>query len=226
MVTATPALAEPAVLQEAAIIEIVTDAAMARLQVPRRDVQVVWQDVSASSLVPALPDGRMTLQISPTAHLGGRASVPIQILIDGKHYRTIFPRLDVEVFEQVLVSTTRIARGELADGQSVTLQRKSITGTYQAPLTNLAAVLGAEATRDISQGTVLTASMFRLPTVIKSGDLVTIVLTSGDLTIIANGQARSSGAMGEMIKVLNLDSKREFTARVTAPNRVEVKLEE
>jgi flagella basal body P-ring formation protein FlgA len=32
--------------------------------------------------------------------------------------------------------------------------------------------------------------------------------------------------MGQLIKVQNLQSKREFTARVAGPNRVEIKLED
>jgi flagella basal body P-ring formation protein FlgA len=32
--------------------------------------------------------------------------------------------------------------------------------------------------------------------------------------------------VGQIIKVLNLDSKREFSARVTGPDKVEVKLED
>lgn len=182
--------------------------------------------MSASSLVPALPDGTVTLEIAPNAHLGGRGSVPVQISVNGRRFRTIFPRMEVKVFQQVAVAKTRISRGTMAGGGDVALQRTAVSSMGQPPLTSLITVLGAEATRDIPAGTVLTANMFRLPTVIKSGDMVNIVLTSGDLTIVYQGQARTSGAMGQLVKVVNLESKREFTARVTGPNRVEVKLED
>jgi flagella basal body P-ring formation protein FlgA len=218
--------AQAAGLHEQEVLELVTNEVVQRMQVSRRDVQVVWQDMDASNLVPAIPPGHITLQIAPSAHLGGRGSVPIQILVDGRKFRTIFPRLDVQIFQTVLVAKTRIARGSLVSGGDFGLQRQAVSGLNQVPLVAPQAVLGAEATRDIQAGTVLTAQMFKLPTAVKSGDMVTIVLTSGDLTIIYNGQARSAGAVGQMIKVLNLESKREFTARVTGPNRVEVKLED
>jgi flagella basal body P-ring formation protein FlgA len=58
------------------------------------------------------------------------------------------------------------------------------------------------------------------------GQTVAVTLICGDLTMITSAEARSNGAMGQLIKVMNLDSKREFTARVVGPERVEVKLEE
>ncbi|MDB5096728.1 MAG: flagellar biosynthesis protein FlgA [Cyanobacteria bacterium RYN_339] len=215
-----------AALREQEIMDLVTNEVVKRLQVPRRDVVVEWQDMSASSLVPALPDGAVTLEVSPTAHLGGKGSVPVQVSVNGRKFRTIFPRMEIKVFQQVAVAKNRITRGSVANGGDVTMQRTAVSGMNQAPLTSIVTVLGAEATRDIPPGTILTAQMFRLPNVIKAGEMVSIVLTSGDLTIVSNGQARTAGAMGQLIKVINLQSKREFTARVVGPNRVEVKLED
>lgn len=217
---------QAATLREQEIIDLVTNAVVARQQVQRRDVQVVWQDMDANVLVPALPPGHVTLEVPPAAHLGGRSSVPIQIIIDGRKFRTIFPRLDVQIFQTVLIATDRIPRGTLADRSMVSVERRSVTNVFQPPITKVDSILGAESTRDIPAGTILTAQMFRLPTIIKSGDPVTITLTSGGLTVIYTGEARSAGAMGQLIKVVNLDSKKEFAARVTGPNQVEVKLED
>ncbi|MOA51381.1 flagellar basal body P-ring biosynthesis protein FlgA [compost metagenome] len=94
------------------------------------------------------------------------------------------------------------------------------------PLTSLDSLAGAEAVRDLAPGTVLTAQMFKIPPVIKQGAIVTVTLVTGDITLITSAQARSNGAVGQVIKVMNLDSKREFTARVIGPDRVEVKLED
>jgi flagella basal body P-ring formation protein FlgA len=146
--------------------------------------------------------------------------------VDGRKFRTIFPRLDIKIFQQVLVAKAPIGRGTLINQADVALERTSTAGMVQAPLTRIEAVLGAEATREIRPGTVLTASMFRLPNVIKAGDMVNIVYTNGDLTIVYQGQARTAGAIGQLVRVMNMESKREFTARVTGPNQVEIKVEE
>lgn len=225
VVFALPAQAA-ANLREQDIVEAVRAAAVARLQVPRRDVEVDWQDMSVDSLVPTLPPGQVTLQIAPTARLAGRTNVPIQLLVNGQKFRTIFPRLDIRVFQNILVSRMKIGRGSFPGEREVTLTRQALTQMVQSPLTAIDQIIGSEAVRDIPSGTVLTAMMFRLPPLVKVGDEVSVVLTSGGLTIITKGQARSQGAKGQLVKVLNPESRQEFMARVIGPNRVELRLED
>lgn len=213
-------------LREQDIVEFVRNEAVVRLQVSKRDVEVEWQDMKLDSLVPTLPEGRVTFQMAQTARLGGRGSVPVLIMVNGQKYRTIFPRLEVKVYQTVLVSKTAIGRGTYPSEREVGLARQPMGPMNQAPLTGLEQVLGAEATRDIPPGTVLSAMMFRIPPVVKAGDEVSVILVSGGLTLITKGQARSAGAKGQLIKVVNLETKTEFVARVTGPNRVEVRMEE
>lgn len=56
--------------------------------------------------------------------------------------------------------------------------------------------------------------------------MVAVKVVSGGLTIIASGQAVSDGAMGQLIRVLNLDTRKDFVARVVGENQVEIQLEE
>lgn len=213
-------------LREQDIVEFVRNEAVVRLQVPKRDVEVEWQDMKLDSLVPTLPDGRVSLQMAQTARLGGRGSVPVLILVNGQKYRTIFPRLEVRIYQTVLVSKAAIGRGSYPSEREVGLARQPIGPMTQSPLTGIDQVIGSEATRDIPPGTVLTAMMFRLPPLVKAGDEVSVVLVSGGLTIITKGQARSAGAKGQLVKIVNLESKQEYVARVVGPNRVEIRMEE
>lgn len=213
-------------LREQDIVEFVRNEAVVRLQVPKRDVEVEWQDMRLDSLVPTIPAGRVSLQVPQTARLGGRGSVPVLISVNGQKYRTIFPRMDVRVFQTVLVSKTRIARGSFPSEREVGLARQALGPMTQAPLTAIDQVIGSESTREIPPGTVLTAMMFRLPPLVKAGDEVSVVLISGGLTILTKGQARSPGAKGQLVKVVNLETKQEFVARVVGPGRVEIRMEE
>jgi flagella basal body P-ring formation protein FlgA len=221
----TVAWAAP-ILREQEVLDAVRAATATRLQVPSRDVRVAWRDMSVENMVPALPPGRVTLQVSPTASLGGSGAVPVQVLVEGQRWRTIFPRLEVQVVQPVLVARTRIARGVQAQAGDVEAVRNPVQGTGQPPLSRLEQVLGNEATRDIAPGTVLTAGMFRVAPVVRPGEDVTVSVLDGGLTIVARGQARSAGGNGQLVKVVNPDTRHEFTARVVGPGKVEVRLEE
>jgi flagella basal body P-ring formation protein FlgA len=61
----------------------------------------------------------------------------------------------------------------------------------------------------------------RLP-LIKSGQMVTIVVENESMRITAAGKARSSGAEGDTVMVRNLASQKELPARVIDSETVKV----
>lgn len=221
----TPEALAQSALREQQVLDFVTDEVVERYQVPRKDVSVSWQGVSLTSMLPTLPKGTVTLEIPPTARLGGKGNVPVQVLVDGKKVRTIFPRLEIGVYQSVLVAQARIPRGTQPSESMVELKRQAINVLNGQPLTSIDQLAGAEALRDIAEGTTLTSQLFKVAPIVKHGQVVTVELKSGDITLVTTGEAKSAGAMGQIVKVLNLESKREFTARVVAPGRVEIKLD-
>lgn len=224
---AVPVQAATFDVREQQVLDLIVQQVTQRNQIDRKDVEVSWQGTRLSSMVDAIPEGQVTLEIPSTARLLGTGSVPVQILIDGKKFRTIFPRVAIKVYQKVLVAKAPITSGTQPMSTDVSLDRVAVGGnSFGTPLTSLDALVGAQATRNIQAGTILTQQMFKIPPVIKMGQTVAVTLICGDLTMITSAEARSNGAVGQLIKVMNLDSKREFTARVVAPDRVEVKLEE
>ncbi|MEB3197113.1 MAG: flagellar basal body P-ring formation chaperone FlgA [Candidatus Sericytochromatia bacterium] len=213
-------------LREQDVLDLVRNEACARLQIPRRDVDVAWKDMALDSLVTALPPGRVSLQLGPVTRLGGARNLPVQVLVNGQKYRTIFPRLDVQITQDVLVTVNRIPRGSVPQSSDFELVRQPVAHMAQPALTSWSQVVGNETTRDILPGTVLTSGMFRQAPLVKAGDEVTVVVQSGGLSILSRGIARSAGGSGNLVKIVHPDTKHEFVARVTAPGKVEVRLEE
>ena len=62
------------------------------------------------------------------------------------------------------------------------------------------------------------------PPLIKRGDIVSIVVRKGTLTVTAEGIARHDGKEGTWIKVRNTSSKKEILCKVKAPGLVEVEI--
>ena len=217
--------ANAAPVSERQIIELVRDAATMRLQLPRQDVDVEWADIAAANLLPTLPEGRVTLEVAKGVNLAGRGHVAIQVFIDGQRYRTIFPKLSVKLYQNALVATRRLEAGQLLTEADVRSIRDVVKQTADMENCKLEQVVGLELQKAVPMGTRLTPKLFRLARMVKAGDALTVLVTSGDLTVIAQGIARTDGVMGQLIKVSNPESKVEFMARVVAPNRVSVDLE-
>lgn len=219
--------AHAAPIRERDVVEFVAEQAALRYQANRSDVTVTWEGARLATLAGGtLDSSQVTLFLDKDARLGGKSAVAIQLLKDGKRFKTIFPRLEVQVMREVMVAINGVARGApLAEGD-VELVKRALHTIPGTPILGGPEVLrGAVAKRYVARGSVLVEGAFDLPPLVRSGSMVAVKLVSGDLTIIASGQAVSDGAIGQLVRVVNLDTRKDFMARVVGENRVEIHLE-
>ncbi|HEY9766701.1 MAG TPA: flagellar basal body P-ring formation chaperone FlgA [Chroococcales cyanobacterium] len=207
-----------------ALVQLLTQEVKLRYQTP--EVEVEWKAPSLEVLLGGEVPADIRFKIPPTARLMGEGAVPIQVYRGETLVRTIYPRLDIQVFGFALVAMNRVNRGDPLDSGNVQSQRKRLQDLPSQPLTKLDGLSNARAKRDIPSGTVLTSGLIDLPSAIKSGSMVTVQVLSGDLTILSSGQALSDGQIGQLVRIRNPASKREFSGRVLGEGLVEVKLED
>mgnify|MGYP001165983089 CR=1 FL=1 len=222
----TPAHAAP--IRERDVVEFVTEQAALRFQAKRSDVKVTWEGPRLATLAGGDLDSKdVTLHLDPDTRLGGKSAIPLQLLKDGKRFKTIFPRLEIVVLREVMVATNPVARGAALAESDVQLIKRALHGIPGTPILGGPEVLkGAVAKRYVAKGSVLVEGAFDLPPLVRSGSMVAVKVVSGGLTIIASGQAVNDGAKGQLVRVLNLDTRKDFVARVVGENQVEIHLEE
>ncbi|MBI6545478.1 MAG: flagellar basal body P-ring formation protein FlgA [Cyanobacteria bacterium NC_groundwater_1444_Ag_S-0.65um_54_12] len=210
-------------VSERQILDLVRDATAQQYQVNTKDVEVRWSGNRLAILAPNLPqDGKPKL--GKVYNLQGTMPVPIEVWHQGNK-TMIFPRLTIAVWEEVVVSRSAIARGAVLDESSLKLERRSRTSLPSQPYNVLAAVVGAKARREIPPGMPLTSSLLDLPPAVKGGSMVSVRLQSGSLLILTTGQALQDGRSGQVVRVLNPVSRRDYIARVAGPDLVEVTVE-
>lgn len=128
----------------------------------------------------------------------------------------------VRWYQEALVTTRSIPRGEALSPDMFTMARREINSLNDPFITSIDEVTGMEITRTTPQGKTLTYSMIKPEEVIKRGDHVTIMFLSGSVQITATGEARQSGSRGESIKVKNLLTNKIITAEVQDEQLVKV----
>ena len=79
--------------------------------------------------------------------------------------------------------------------------------------------------RDIPPGLVLSTGMAQIPPLIRSGSMVNVKLVAGGLTILTTGQALQDGRRGQVIRVLNPTSQKDYMGMVVGSDEVDVNLE-
>jgi flagella basal body P-ring formation protein FlgA len=185
-------------------------------------VSVRWDGPRLGELL-SKPAGDATLSLDRSVfRLSGTMPVPLQLWKKGTRVAIIYPRLSISVSQEVVVAAERIGRGRMLDGSAVRIEKRPLSSVSSQPFTSLGGVLGAVSRLEIPAGTVLSGSMVETPPIVKGGQMVSVRVVSGGLLIMGSGQILQDGRAGQLVRVLNTKSQRDFLARVVAPDLVEV----
>jgi len=154
----------------------------------------------------------------------GVVSVPVEILVEGVVYRTVFTTWTADVYHTVPVLVTPVASGQELRADMLERQRMRLErGPRQKPLTG-GQLSGAVAARDLPAGTIVTDSDVHRPVVINIGQRVFLRVRKGGIEATAPAQALESGAIGDRVRVPTLDSSQEVLATVIGRDVVRVDL--
>ena len=217
---AQPALA----LTEGTVLDFVRAQAAQKYQVDVKDVHVSWQGMPLAMIAPTLPD-KAQLKLGSVYTLCGTMPVPIEIWSKGRQVAMIFPDLNIDVWESVVVSTSYVQMGTPLTLADLKCQRRLLSTLGSQAYSSISDLAGAVALRDIPAGQVLTTGMAAVPPLVHSGAMVNVSLIDGGLSIQTTGQALQDGRRGQVIRVLNPVSSKDYMGVVTGSDEVVVHLE-
>jgi flagellar basal body P-ring formation protein FlgA len=119
------------------------------------------------------------------------------------------------------IAVTRpVDRGEILKESDLTVLRRPKSEANV--LTAMSAVVGLAARHDLHPDQPLHSADVMKPEIIARNDTVTIVYQAPGITLTLRGQAQEAGALGDTIKVLNVESKRPVEGVIIGPGRVAV----
>jgi flagella basal body P-ring formation protein FlgA len=174
------------------------------------------------STPPALPPGKVEYRFSPQpssnpAYLTGT----IFFSVDGQDTGRLRVTAQIDLRMPAVVAARDLPRGhvlseiDLSESQVPYMQAKGA-------LTEIGPALGQTLKTTVRTGAPIRDRDLVTTSMVKKGEVVTIVAQTENLKITALGQARQDGALGQTISVLNHDSKKTISAKVIGPNLVEV----
>lgn len=126
------------------------------------------------------------------------------------------------LLSEVWYPRTHLRRGELASPSDFESRPVDLLGEPNAVPASLESLLRHEYARDIVPGKPLKWSDLVERSLVRKGDVVEVSAVSGLLAITMRAVARQDGSDGDLILLQNLDSSKQFSARVIGENRVEV----
>jgi flagella basal body P-ring formation protein FlgA len=134
-------------------------------------------------------------------------------------------RISGYLYESIEVPTLARAftRGEVIRDSDIDMQRRPKAELTPDIIRNTAAVIGHAARRDLRAGIPLRISEMMKPELVGRGDTVTLTFESPGVVLSVRARAVEAGTEGDVIQVINPQSKRTVQATVDGPGHVIVR---
>jgi len=112
--------------------------------------------------------------------------------------------------------------GDVIEAGDVEWKRLRQNRIGRTVITNEADLVGMSLKRRIAQGQPLRKSDVERPIIVNSGALITLIYRSPGIMLTAEGRTLSKGGTGDVIRVINTQSKRTVQATVTSSHEAVV----
>lgn len=209
------------ILDSGNLEEIFSDIVMDNSPWPRKDLKITRFTARPKTL--SLPAGDLDYQLLNQPHNEhlGKKTLSLALFVDGKETDRVKMTGDLQLYGDVICTTKRIDRHTILTPDDIKIVRRDISTLESSTLKSQKEAIGKRLKTSLRAGAVLSSNLIENPPLVKRGDLVTIMAQSNSLRVITQGEVRNTGALGEMVRVKNLMSRREIYARVLGSGVVE-----
>jgi len=152
----------------------------------------------------------------------GVVALEADIIENGRVADTVPIVADVAVLKPVAVARLPINRGEVIKPEHLMLAERRFTRLGNTGVSDLASLVGQEATRFIDRGAMVSVRDVRPRALVGRGDIVTVWVRQGDLVVKSAAKALHAGTYGEVIDVKDEASGQTYSVKITGPRTAEL----
>lgn len=200
---------------------VVEDAVLSPLKTVGVNAQIIKLDIPANVDVPT---GAVEVRAKSgtVKDLFSPFPVSIEILVDGRVVKRISAMTQVEATMQVAVAARDIQPNERIKETDISIETRKLEKAVTNYFRDFSGLKGADASKPIAKGEIITNTSVVAGLVVKVGDKVRILYQSGKMQIAVSGEARASGRIGERIQIKNIQSGILLQATIVDEGLVQV----
>ena len=163
-----------------------------------------------------VPDDPISIKITemPSSGVSPNFVCRFDLMAGEEKVGTFQQMLSASVWREVFVAQSNLTRGTPLKDADVGLERRDVLNNRDyltsLPLDNPYVEFG----QNVAAGNQITARVLRLKTIIKRGRVIDAVAQDEGMTISARAEALEDGIPGQMVRLRNIRSRKEFKGKV------------
>ncbi len=196
-------------------------------QTVRREVKSDTAEIEISTVLPRLifnGRGETSITVESSQFDTLKEAFTLYLNVSAEHGQN--KRLEVEGriyhIEEVPVLTQALRKGDVIRPYHIKMESMRTTDLKDNYLYSASDLVGMTPRRTIRADIPVKLDDIEKPQIVTKGEVITMTLKKGPLSLTTKGRAMDHGAKGDTIRVMNLSSKRVVEATVNAPQNVNV----
>ncbi|MEA3213586.1 MAG: flagellar basal body P-ring formation protein FlgA [Chthoniobacter sp.] len=176
-----------------------------------------WQAIRVPS-----EDWQVTLPELPIGGLSKSFLVRVRISAGERAWFDQQVVVQAQLWKPVLVATRRLERGQALDRSAAEVQTLDVLRERLVPIPANTRLEDQEVLQTVVEGRPITSRDVATAPMVRKGAVVEVMAGDGNLSITMKGLAMSTGSLGDAITIRNMDTRKDFQARVVNRNSVRV----
>lgn len=167
-------------------------------------------------------DFAVVISETPAGGINGTFLVRTKITSSGEIVSDLQVPFRAQLWQEVWTAASRLERGQALDRSLLSTTKVDVLREQQPPLLAGVDPSTLEVAQTVNASRALTRRDVIERPLIRRGQVVEVVARQGMLAITMKALALESGAGGELIKLRNLESRKEFSGQILNESKVQV----
>lgn len=151
----------------------------------------------------------------------GKMNVTIEFKKNSVVLRTIQVPVFVKLFSVLPTTATTLPSGHTLKDEDIVEKRVEITAYKESEIVTKPEIIGFRTKQSLQQGAIITANVILSPESIRKGDVVSLVVLIGSVSVRGTAVALENGNVGEKIRI-SREGSQTVLVGVVQPNGVVV----
>jgi flagella basal body P-ring formation protein FlgA len=166
-----------------------------------------------------VPAGAVSLVLQSPLATPTYVNVPIDIDVDGSFVRTVFVGYRMQQYVRTAVAAHDLVAGTVISDGDLTVARIPSTGRLG---NGTDVLIGRKIFVPFRKGQPVYIEETQTNQIVKPGSAVVLIVNDGDVSVVAQGVARTGGGLGDEVSVYNPSTNHTLSGMVIGPDRVQL----
>lgn len=135
---------------------------------------------------------------------------------------TVYINANISLYAKVVHAALPLNRGHILTKDDLIMSEENLSQLHYGYFSKPEQLIGKQLKRRLTQNRIIKVNYVKAPTLVKRGEIVSIVAENRGYSVKMTGIAMSNGSKGERIQVKNSSSRRIIEGTVQEPGIISI----